>query len=323
MLETGTASTSPLRAADRVAVNHLRLSIARLPIGMAGRTYARNSVALLLQKHRSTYYPHPGGKSSIPNSPVAIRTSAGQTPHLPILPHRRDQRYLQHIPTTPATQIIGRSAGRPTRESLGKFPKDQPQWTPHVRTALQSELPLAMLGRVAAQNSIVYHNNIPLYIKRTAGPSPSSATPSPERLGREMPSVRRSLKMPTHLIGALPSGSGAIARQSMPTPRDTINPGSTRQQRTSAPVVINPPRAVAATQQVGDLSSPNRSIGTVPDEKNALSEYNDTTVVHLDGQVLGQWVLEHIERALTRAPTTANFATNHGIPAWSGQPPLF
>jgi hypothetical protein len=42
--------------------------------------------------------------------------------------------------------------------------------------------------------------------------------------------------------------------------------------------------------------------------------------VHLDGQVLGEWMLNHLELALRRPPTTANFVSRHRTSIWPGQP---
>ena len=48
-------------------------------------------------------------------------------------------------------------------------------------------------------------------------------------------------------------------------------------------------------------------------------DHSGATELYLDGHVLGQWVLDHLERTLSRPPTTANFVTGHGRPIWPGQ----
>lgn len=58
-------------------------------------------------------------------------------------------------------------------------------------------------------------------------------------------------------------------------------------------------------------------------ENNTSAESNaHTTEVYIDGHALGDWMLHHLEQALTRPPTSANFVMSHGIPTWPGQSPF-
>ncbi len=73
-------------------------------------------------------------------------------------------------------------------------------------------------------------------------------------------------------------------------------------------------RALATTlgRSGSQLADPSASpeAGTVPTE------------IHIDGQLLGQWVVNHLEQTLTQPSTSANFVTNHGLPTWPGQSPF-
>lgn len=63
-------------------------------------------------------------------------------------------------------------------------------------------------------------------------------------------------------------------------------------------------------------SAPAANVSTTSDDAPGVNQ----TEIHVDGRALGQWVLSHIEHALTRPPTTANFVMSHGMPTWPGQP---
>ena len=77
----------------------------------------------------------------------------------------------------------------------------------------------------------------------------------------------------------------------------------------------------------------NRSLpsGTPPQHTSfdSLSEPDtlpsdpiEQTEIHLDGQVLGQWVVNHLQRALTRPQTSANTVNPRVTPPWLGQAAL-
>ena len=122
---------------------------------------------------------------------------------------------------------------------------------------------------------------------------------------------------------SLPSGPASIqqpgrrtisadATQTMPGRRSppALAPmsGPTLKLHDSSISAASPPRPPSAA-----------SPGASGSSQNATTERAE---IHLDGQVLGQWILNHLEHSLTRPQTTANFITNRGASAWSGQVPF-
>ena len=125
----------------------------------------------------------------------------------------------------------------------------------------------------------------------------------------------------------------AVANAAKADMRDRRNPGAQgraaafdavarRAAPAWAPLPANPVRsppgasALPTTQWEASPSDPAST------ESDAGLPELDQNEIHIDGQVLGQWVLSHLEQVLTRPPTTANFVTSHGIPTWPGQSPF-
>ena len=102
------------------------------------------------------------------------------------------------------------------------------------------------------------------------------------------------------------------------------------QQRSHAPVraailtSTSPNRIGAnASDSLPEEPDPTSANSTSGIENNTSAESNaQATEVYIDGHALGDWMLHHLEQALTRPPTSANFVMSHGIPTWPGQSPF-
>ena len=65
------------------------------------------------------------------------------------------------------------------------------------------------------------------------------------------------------------------------------------------------------------------SAGGQSGDTKATSQFEAAhTEIHLDGELLGQWVVNHLEQTLMQPSTSANFVTSHGLPVWPGQSPF-
>ena len=102
-------------------------------------------------------------------------------------------------------------------------------------------------------------------------------------------------------------------------------PWRTSDQRTNAPPAMQFSGPETETPENGSVRS-NEFSQSIPESRADNDSYTvsetDRTEIHIDSHALGEWVLAHIEQALTRPPTTANFVMSHGLPTWPGQSPF-
>lgn len=103
---------------------------------------------------------------------------------------------------------------------------------------------------------------------------------------------------------------------------ETLKP---RLSQTSAQRSQDAPSSIPATASPDTLAQQQTDQPWSPpplNENDAPSGNSDATELHLDGHVLGQWMLDHLEGALSRPPATPNFITGHGLPGWPGESPF-
>lgn len=107
-----------------------------------------------------------------------------------------------------------------------------------------------------------------------------------------------------------------------PEPDRISGARSLRSSRAWAPSAADPIRPLTDLNVPPDRQAARSQPTDPPYESDASQAGSEATEIHLDGQVLGQWMLDHVEHVLSRPPTTANFVTSHGMPIWPGQSPL-
>jgi|GEM_PF-2717435 len=73
----------------------------------------------------------------------------------------------------------------------------------------------------------------------------------------------------------------------------------------------------AGTAVMALPTAAKQTASSVPDV--AGLDTMDQAEIHLDGQILGQWVLSHIEDALTQPQTGPSFISRRNATAWSGR----
>ncbi len=323
MLAKGTTVARPIDPIFWVGAKRPRLSIARIPGEMAGRRSGLPGVAPLMRPNRAIYRP------------VVVAASAGGTYRLapsggsgaaPAWLHARERgrrndsdRPLRTLSGPLARSIdsyrpiplrVMRSIERTTGAT--SLRTDAPATTPivtNVRSASERQV-------VAATVPTTQPARISPLMPGTGGRKRRVAD---GRVGRPVP-ASAAQNSPTKIASA----RDQLASRQAPT---ADRPGPTadymQSYRPLAPQSANIPRTAIVPKGSGSVDWADRPSQGSPVGHSQFPDQLETAEVHLDGQVLGQWMLDHIEHALTQAPTTANFVTNHGIPAWPGQPPLF
>ena len=151
-------------------------------------------------------------------------------------------------------------------------------------------------------------------------PTNNSATTMPTApfvpLGALAPMIRPVSALPDY--AAVRNHVGARADG----PSQPWRPGD---QRTNAPPAMQFSSPETETPENGSVRS-NEFSQSISESRADNDSYTvseaDRTEIHIDSQALGEWVLAHIEQALTRPPTTANFVMSHGLPTWPGQSPF-
>ncbi len=182
-------------------------------------------------------------------------------------------------------------------------------------------------SRVLPVPPVVSHGRDPVEVSVNNGSAPANITPVPEHPGLRRPrsdavyAVQRtpfsvapgaSLVTPTSIAGSRGQSEKTVA--SKPRLPQTL--------AAWAPTAANRNQPPTGGDRSGDQQMAKPWFDPHSNEDTASSDCSDVTEIHLDGQILGHWVLDHLERALSRPPTTANFVTNHGTPTWPGQTPF-
>jgi hypothetical protein len=324
MLDSVTANARPMDPIYRAAANRPRLSIPRTPIEATGQRTGHRSLALPLRPQRQIYRPYTAPAQPTPSGRLPTRAGAEQAARPPILLYRRARQHWESLPPTLATANAGPAVKPPEGPVRRGLPGDRTRQRPDLRTASPTGMQPATLSRATSKQPIAELSDRLSQFPRMTPPPTGAPGPLPRRwIDRQTEPSAPGIKPPNRFGDVMQAGGGYVAKQSIPAPRKRLKPDYARPQNAWAPVASDTPRTVASTGRSAALHSPDQPADPFREGTIGLPEGADTTEVHLDGQVLGQWMLDHIERALTRAPTKANFVTNHGIPAWPGQSPLF
>jgi hypothetical protein len=262
----------------------------RAPVLPAGRSRGLANVTVYLSQPRRVAASPP----VLPPLRPAFNNSSA-SPMITTLPGyslnaARRTSYASRSPRQPATATLPRSTINPREPatSLPSFqpaPPTQPSAALHPKT-LPSPRPSSEVARMADGRAAF------------AYPAETLSRPRVVSSVNHLPNTQTSRPPETQ------NERAATLRQSQhwaPTARSSI--GSFGQDGGTNATMPN------STRQ-SDLSAANSSD----------SDTLDQAEIHLDGQILGHWVLSHLEEVLTQPQTGASFTNRRSATVWSGQP---
>ena len=317
MSEVTLPAARPMDRTYRIAAQGPQFKIPKMPVDANRRMKSQRSVALSLQNRDRTRRP-----AAVPRL-IQLKSlpSREKGPDLP--PPARAPDFHPERPRWPRQPSGATASPIPLLSKLEGRPKSPTHASPHGAPQKPARLQFAaILPPTSTPPTMLRLTKRPRPITHPALPVTSTAAPGPqEDRGPPIGLARSRILLRT--ADPVHSQTWAAFNGTPSERRSSLSEKPRTPHRAIAPVGTSAPAREATAEQMTDIRFADRSVSSFPNETGCLLEDNDATEVYLDGHALGQWILEHLERTLTRAPTTANFVTNHGIPAWPGQPPLF
>ncbi len=253
------------------------------------------------------------------------RGLAGVTVYLNNQPRRAAASNLALPPLGPAvnngsaspmiTTLPGYSLSAARRTSNASGSSRQPTQPALLRSTIKSREPATPLP--SFQPTPPTQPSATLGLKTVSSPGTSSGVARIAN-GRaafaypaEPPSRPRVVSSPLRL----PS-----TRTSRPPTTQNVRTATPRQPQHWAPPARS---SIGSLGQDGGMNAP-MPISTRQSDMTAASGSGSDTLdqaeIHLDGQILGHWVLSHLEEVLTQPQTGASFTNRRNATVWSGQP---
>ena len=239
------------------------------------------------------------------------RRAAASNPVLsPLRPAVNNGPALPMITTLPGYSL---SAARRTSNATGS--RQQPAQPALLRSTIKSREPATPLPSFEptppTQPSAI------LRLKTVSSPGPSSGV---ARIANGRADFAYPAEPPSRPWGESSSVHLPSTQTSRPPTTQNAQTATPRQSQHWAPTARS---SIGSLGQGGGMNAPI-PISTRQSDMTAANGYGsdilDQAEIHLDGQILGHWVLSHLEEVLTQPQTGASFTNRRNATVWSGQP---